>query len=110
MYQKHILFALLTMSTFLWGEETSSMQKRYITPDQVTITTSGILVFFDENIQPTKAMELSYDEEGMFVMLHIDEAANGSFEKGPCGLHQVWHKQCGGCGVLFCPMNCTCFD
>lgn len=110
MYQKYILFALLATSAFLWSEETSSMYKRYITPDQITVTASGILVFLDGNIQPIKAMELSYDEEGMFVMLHIAEPANYSFEKGPCGLHRVWHKECGGCGVLFCPMNCTCFD
>jgi hypothetical protein len=110
MFNRFILIALLATSTFLWGEEASSSHKRYITSDQVNVTESGILVFLNGNIQPVKAQLLSYDEEGMFVMFQGTESVNGSFEKGPCGLHQVWHRACGGCGVLFCPMNCTCFD
>ena len=34
-------------------------------------------------------------------------------KRGPCGLHAPYHRKpqgCGGCGVLLCPMNCTCFD
>jgi hypothetical protein len=110
MFNKYALIALLATNTFLWGEETSSSYKQYITSDQVTVTESGILVFLKGNIQPVKAQMLSYDEEGMFVMIQGTESVNGSFEKGPCGLHRVWHRECGGCGVLFCPMNCTCFD
>jgi hypothetical protein len=110
MFKKYGFIALLAINGFLWGEETSSINKRYIKPNQVTVTDSGILVFLDRNIQPIKALQLSYDEEGMFVLLQDTESPSGSFEKGPCGLHRVWHKACGGCGVLFCPMNCTCFD
>jgi hypothetical protein len=31
-------------------------------------------------------------------------------KRGPCRIHRVWHRACGGSGVLFCPGNCTCFD
>jgi hypothetical protein len=96
------------VSAFLWSEGSSSVQKRYIKPDQVIVTESGILVFVEETVQPIKALGLSYDEEGLFVTFR-DMELNGSFEKGPCGLHRVWHKDCGGCGVWLCPMNCTCF-
>jgi len=31
-------------------------------------------------------------------------------KRGPCRIHKVWHRACGGCGVLICPGNCTCYD
>ncbi len=110
MLKKYGLIVLIAMNGFLWGEETALTNKKYVKADQVVVTDSGILVFLDRNVQPVKVLELSYDEEGLFVLLRETESPIGSFEKGPCGLHRVWHKACGGCGVLLCPMNCTCFD
>lgn len=106
MYKSMLAF-LLAISTFLWSEEPSSIHKEYVRPDQVIITESGIIAFLEENVDPVVVQQVAFDERGLFIVFQQSES---SFGKGPCGLHDVWHTACGGCGVLFCPMNCTCFD
>ena len=78
-------------------------QKIYVSPQDIEITQNGIYYIDREGATEQKIDALQYDEHGLYF-LDISQT------RGPCGLHQVYHADCGGCGVLFCPMNCTCFD
>jgi len=110
MYRSIFLCFFLLIDTFLWSEEPLSLYKKYIRPDQIILTESGILAFLEGNVEPINVQQVSFDREGLFILFEQIESSHSSFGKGPCGLHDVWHAACGGCGVLFCPMNCTCFD
>ncbi len=75
-----------------------------VNPNQVWVTEEGIFAYLEEEQQMVIGQELSIDKCGNMVLKEVVLA------KGPCYIHDLWCRRCGGCGVLFCPMNCSCFD
>ncbi len=103
------VFILVLSSNYVWSniqeEPIGSPQEErvYINPDQIEITDYGI---FARDIGRKKIVlveSLGFDKKGLYFKPMIEQ-------RGPCGIHRAWCKICGGCGVLLCPMNCTCFD
>jgi hypothetical protein len=86
------------------------LTKIFATPDQILITPDAIFVYTPNKYKLLKAEFIGIDDDRVFVAVHENELVP---KRGPCGLHREWHMRpmgCGGCGVLLCPMNCTCFD
>jgi hypothetical protein len=77
-----------------------SERRIYISPDQIVVTKEGIIAYPLGAEKPIAGKTLSFDEKGLYIKEW----------KGPCWLHDLWCKRCGGCGVLLCPMNCSCYD
>ena len=75
----------------------------YVTPPQIEITDYGIIAWLTDEKSFILGESLAFDSNGLYVKPM-------PLERGPCGLHDRWCKRCGGCGVLLCPMNCTCYD
>ncbi len=76
-------------------------EKIYVSPEQIEITEQAILVWLSGEKTFLLAKSIGFDDQGLYVK---------QLTRGPCGLHNRWCKICGGCGVLLCPMNCTCYD
>lgn len=97
-----LILALLFLITFSISmvEAKESGKKIYVSTDQIVITENGILAYVNESKTPIPGKTLSFDEDGMYIKEW----------KGPCWLHDLWCNRCGGCGVLLCPMNCSCYD
>ncbi len=93
-----VVWSLLFLISFAHAEE--GAKKIYVEPNQIEIMKGGILAHIDGEERPIAGKTLSFDENGMYIKEW----------KGPCWLHDLWCNRCGGCGVLFCPMNCSCYD
>ena len=75
-----------------------------VDPKKVTITEDGIFAYVEGNDKPVMGRSLSFDEHGNLLLKDV------VLSRGPCYIHDLWCHRCGGCGVLLCPMNCSCFD
>lgn len=100
--------ASLCFSVFLiaWISNTAHCshqkeEKIYVNPEQIEITDQAILVWSLDGKPLTLAKSLGFDDQGLYIKQLV---------RVPCGIHNRWCKICGGCGVLLCPMNCTCYD
>lgn len=76
-------------------------EKIYVNPEQIEITDQAILVWSLDGKPLALAKSLGLDEQGLYIK---------QLTRGPCGIHNRWCRTCGGCGVILCPMNCTCND
>ena len=95
------LVLLLFVTFFISSGEAKETEKKiYVSRDQIVITKDGILAYVDGAKTPIPGKTLSFDDNGMYIKEW----------KGPCWLHDLWCNRCGGCGVLLCPMNCSCYD
>ena len=77
--------------------------------EQVSIQADGLYVC-TPNMKLLRAKYISFIDNKLCVFLPKPKLIA---KRGPCGLHAPYHRKlqgCGGCGVLLCPMNCTCFD
>jgi hypothetical protein len=83
-----------------WTYAREETIKIYVKPSQLEFTQQGVLAHIEGQDKPIAGKTLSFDENGMYIKEW----------KGPCWLHDLWCNRCGGCGVLFCPMNCSCYD
>lgn len=102
-------FVALFWSTHVWGYSAQEshenikhglQEKIYVTPEQIEVTEEGILFYDVVKEILILSKTLSYDEKGLYLKPVV--------QRGPCGLHSVWCRDCGGCGVIYCPMKCTC--
>jgi hypothetical protein len=96
------------ISTPLWcnlqaefNKASAKEEKIYVSPEQIEITHHGIVAWQPDGKNFIWGKSLAFDDKGLYIM---------PLERGPCGIHKRWCKTCGGCGVLLCPMNCTCYD
>lgn len=93
---------LLLLCFFSSKIEAKNLEKVRIHLDEIQ-TFENKPFLWNEADQKWNLVEyVSWDEGGCFAKV--------TEMKGPCGLHMQWCKACRGCGVLLCPMNCTCFD
>jgi len=93
--------------------QTDNFSKIFTTPDKILITPNEIHIYSKENDKLIKGVYIGIENNRVYVAVSHEEETNttqSQVARGPCGLHRVWHRECGGCGVLLCPMNCTCFD
>lgn len=87
------------------------LSKIYVTPDQVLITPEGIFVYTINRDKLLKGELMAVDNGKVYVAVSNAEITRKIPNlRGPCRIHRVYHQACGGCGVLLCPGNCTCFD
>ncbi len=102
LYMKSIIAILTLLFCFLIpqidAQETG--RKIYVSADQIELTKDGIFAYVAGLEKPIAGKILSFDEHGMYILEW----------KGPCWIHDLWCNRCGGCGVLLCPMNCSCYD
>lgn len=96
-FSRYFLFLFVLLFLSLHSKETE--KKIYVSPQDLQITEHGFIAF-DLSKKLVAGKTLSVDQNGMYIKEW----------KGPCWLHDLWCRYCGGCGVLLCPMNCTCFD
>jgi hypothetical protein len=105
-----LAFTVIPNSVFPQAErpESENVSKIYPLPNQILITPTAIFVHSNRSDELIKVERLEIEEGKICAVVRND--FGHVLNRGPCGLHKVWHKACGGCGVLLCPMNCTCFD
>lgn len=95
----YVLLVFVFFLGALSSKETGN--KIYVSPHQVEITDHGFIVRQDPlGKKAVAGKTLSFDQHGMYIKEW----------KGPCWIHDLWCSRCGGCGVILCPMNCSCFD
>jgi hypothetical protein len=97
---KMAIFLTLFLFTSSAYGELADEGKVYVTPDQIEITEEGIFAYIKNAKRPIVGRTLAFDHIGMYIKEW----------RGPCFIHDLWCRRCGGCGVLFCPMNCSCYD
>ena len=86
------------------------LSKIFTTPDQILITSDGIFVYTASKKQLLSGKFIAIEDGEVYVAVSDPQFIP---KRGPCGLHKPWHtgkNGCYGCGILGCPMNCTCFD
>ena len=79
--------------------------KIYFTHDHLILSDEGIfLLLQDQNGMEVEIMisQLNFDANGLFVLA---EQIGGTCRNN----HPIWHRECGGCGVMWCPARCRCF-
>ncbi len=86
------------MSRNLNATETET--RVYVSLNQIEMVANGFLARLDAQNKVVAGKTLSFDENGLYIKEW----------KGPCWIHDLWCHRCGGCGILLCPMNCSCFD
>lgn len=99
--------------TFDYGDhicEAEEFSKIYPTPDQVLITPEAIFVYTKNHDRLLKGKFMGIEDGRIYVAVSKEELKSSPVARGPCLIHYIYHKKCGGCGVLLCPGNCTCFD
>ena len=94
-----VVFTAFLFTSSVYGKADAE-KKTYVNLDQIVVTEKGVFAYLGKGEKPIAGRNLSFDEKGMYIKEW----------KGPCWLHDPWCPQCGGCGILFCPMNCSCFD
>lgn len=91
--------------------EQKDLTKIFATPDQIVITPEALFIYTPSRDKLLNAEFIGLEEGKIFVAVSHSELMA---KRGPCGLYAEWHKRsqggCGGCGILLCPMNRTCFD
>ena len=83
--------------------------KIFADPEQIVIKENGVFIRTPQQ-KLVRGKFIGLEKGKVYVAV---PKAKLIPKRGPCGLHRVYHKKppgCGGCGVLLCPMNCTCFD
>jgi len=85
----------------------AKLSKIFPSPDQLIIQTDGIFVHSVNTNRILQGKFMALEDGEVYIAVRSPDRL---VKRGPCGLHKVYHKACGGCGVLLCPMNCTCFD
>jgi hypothetical protein len=98
-------FSTLLSTTQTFADENPKMieEKIYVTPNQIVLTEGLILAYLPGSPHPVSGTAIAFDSTGLYMSRMVDQ-------KGPCYLHDLWCNRCGGCGVLLCPMNCSCYD
>ena len=89
--------------------EKEKLTKIFPDPEQIVVNQDGIFVY-TANKKLLLGKFIAVENGEIYVAV---PQAKRIPKRGPCGLHREYHKRprgCGGCGVLLCPMNCTCFD
>ncbi len=101
------LFCFIILSSFeIYAHNVTKInknqkqQKIYVSPNQLEITEKVIMVHFN-NAESLIARNLSHDENGLYIDVVICEA---------CSSHDEWCSMCKGCGVVWCPYKCRCYD
>jgi len=82
--------------------------KIYFTQDRFVLTDDGILLLLkdcDGTDIVVNLSQLNWDDGGIFVFAEQVIKAAGTCRNG----HAIWHRDCGGCGVLYCPARCRCY-
>ncbi len=74
--------------------------------NQILIRKDGIFVY-TANKKLVRGKFIAMENDQVYVAVARPKNIP---KRGPCNLHRLYHKECGGCGVLLCPMNCVCFD
>lgn len=78
-------------------------ERIYVNPQQIEMTENAIIVWSLDGNDYILAKNIALDDKGLYIRPLTNQ-------RGPCGLHTQWCNRCKGCGVLLCPMNCTCYD
>ena len=73
--------------------------KIFADPEQILINKDGIFVY-TANKKLLRGKFIALENDEVYVAVPMAKIMP---KKGPCGLHKVYHRGCGGCGVL-------CFD
>ena len=85
-------------------------EKIFVNPEQILVRKEGIFVATPSQNKLLQVKFIASENGDLYVAVpHVQLIS----KRGPCGLHKSYHRKpngCGGCGVLLCPMNCTCFD